>query len=125
MCKPHWTEYTRALRKASVARKATEATAALITEAEPVSEVQPVVDAEAEAPAASEKPEAGPGSGRGGRRRLTHPFRRTTGPGRTSGAFVRPVAIHARPREATPHGRPVAPTDASDRAGRRRPARDV
>ena len=24
MCRPHWTEYTRALRKASVARKATE-----------------------------------------------------------------------------------------------------
>jgi len=26
MCRPHWTEYTRALRKASVARKAAEVT---------------------------------------------------------------------------------------------------
>jgi hypothetical protein len=36
MCRPHWTEYTRALRKASVASKAAEA--GEVAEAEPVTE---------------------------------------------------------------------------------------
>jgi len=35
MCRPHWTEYTRALPKASVARKAAEAEAAPAVEPEP------------------------------------------------------------------------------------------
>lgn len=35
MCKPHWTEYTRALRTASVARKAAEVEAAPAAEPEP------------------------------------------------------------------------------------------
>ncbi len=40
MCKPHWTEYTRALRQAALARKATaaEPVAANGTAAEPVAE---------------------------------------------------------------------------------------
>jgi hypothetical protein len=40
MCRPHWTAYTRALRKASLARKATE-----VAEAEPAPE--PVAATEA------------------------------------------------------------------------------
>ncbi len=36
MCKPHWRQYTNALRKASLARKATEVEAAPPAEPEPV-----------------------------------------------------------------------------------------
>ena len=49
MCKPHWTEYTRELRRASVARKAVEAT-------EPAPD--PVV--EPEAPRRSRRAKAAP-----------------------------------------------------------------
>jgi hypothetical protein len=38
MCKPHWREYTAALRKAALARKAAEAEVAPATEPEPVAE---------------------------------------------------------------------------------------
>ena len=40
MCKPHWRQYTNALRKAAVARRATE------TATEPIAEAAPIVEAE-------------------------------------------------------------------------------
>jgi len=46
MCRPHWTEYTRALRKASVASKAAEADE--VAQAEPTPE--PVAEPEAPTP---------------------------------------------------------------------------
>jgi hypothetical protein len=49
MCKPHWTEYTRALRKASVARKA---------EVEPAPE--PIVEPEAQTPHKGRRAKAAP-----------------------------------------------------------------
>jgi hypothetical protein len=50
MCKTHWTEYTRALRKASVARKAAE------VEAGP----EPVAEPEAPAPRRGRRAKAAP-----------------------------------------------------------------
>ena len=47
MCKPHWRQYTNALRKAAVARKAIEATSDV--QAEP--EAEPELVAEPEPPA--------------------------------------------------------------------------
>lgn len=41
MCKPHWRQYTNALRKAAVARKAAEAEAAPAAEPESVAEPKP------------------------------------------------------------------------------------
>jgi len=54
MCKPHWTQYARALRRAAVARKATEATTEVAEAPDPAPEVpEAVPDApvEPEAPA--------------------------------------------------------------------------
>jgi len=45
MCKPHWNQYTSALRKAALARKAAEggaATEAAPTESEPVETPEPI-----------------------------------------------------------------------------------
>ena len=45
MCKPHWNQYTSALRKAALARKAAdgrEATEAAPTELEPVAPPEPI-----------------------------------------------------------------------------------
>jgi hypothetical protein len=45
MCKPHWNQYTNALRKAALARKAAdggEATEAAPTELEPVAAPEPI-----------------------------------------------------------------------------------
>ena len=51
MCRPHWTEYTRALRKASVARKA---------DVEPAPEPVVEPDVEPEAPRRSRRAKAAP-----------------------------------------------------------------
>jgi hypothetical protein len=57
MCKPHWRQYTNALRKAAVSRKAAEAATEAVTEPEPIAETESVTetttepDVEAEAPA--------------------------------------------------------------------------
>jgi hypothetical protein len=50
MCKPHWTEYTRELRKASVARKAE-------VDAAP----EPVADPEPPSPPKGRRAKAAPG----------------------------------------------------------------
>ena len=52
MCKPHWRQYTNALRKAAVSRKAAEAATDPVTEPEPIaeSEVPAEVEPETTAP---------------------------------------------------------------------------
>jgi hypothetical protein len=98
MCRPHWTEYTRALRTASLARKAAE-----VVEAEPNPE--PVAAAETPRRRGAPRPQArwrpSPADPRD---------RHTSGPGRESGAFVHPVASMLDRWTIAPRGRPVAPT---------------
>jgi hypothetical protein len=47
MCKPHWRQYTNALRKAAVSRKTAEAATKAVTEAEPIADTKPVTDTQA------------------------------------------------------------------------------
>ena len=58
MCKPHWRQYTNALRKAAVSRKAAEAATEAVTETERIAETEPAAEAltEAEAEAEAEAP---------------------------------------------------------------------
>ncbi len=56
MCKPHWRQYTNALRKAAVSRKAAESPTEAVTddevkEPEPIAEATSVAETEPEAPA--------------------------------------------------------------------------
>jgi hypothetical protein len=51
MCKPHWRQYTNALRKAAVSRKAAEAAAEAVAEPEPIAETEAITEAEPEATA--------------------------------------------------------------------------
>ena len=82
MCKPHWNQYTNALRKAALARKAAEGEAA---EPEPVAEPsQEARQAHAQADHA--------GGGLAGRRRIDRPPSQSSGPGRQPGALLRSVA---------------------------------
>src|SRR5687767_13276818 len=57
MCKPHWRQYTNALRKAAVSRKAAETATDAATEPEPVPE--PVAEAEAPTPRKGRRLKAG------------------------------------------------------------------
>ncbi len=83
MCKPHWRAYTNALRKAALARKAET------PEPEP-EVVGPDETPEPEAPAPRKTRR--PGQAEPGRSTpRSYPHRHTTGPGRESGACLRPV----------------------------------
>jgi len=57
MCRSHWTEYTRALRKASVARKAAEVAEVKVT-AEPVAEPEAPTPRQGRRAKAASEPEA-------------------------------------------------------------------
>jgi hypothetical protein len=51
MCKPHWRQYTNALRKAAVSRKAAEAATEPVTEPELIAETDAITEGEPEATA--------------------------------------------------------------------------
>ena len=107
MCRPHWREYTNALRKAAVARKAEAA------EARPGARAQ-VAEPRARHPSRRRRHRARPAAPRPSPRRRptpgSSPVRHTTGPGRESGAFVRPVASVACGGRATYSGSRIVPT---------------
>ena len=117
MCKPHWREYTNALRKAAVgAEGGAEPLVAVEAEPEPVPE--PAAEPMDEAECRSGTGPAAPRPSRRGKPRRPSssrpPSRHTKGPGRESGACLRPVWSGRHRRVSGALGGPVG--------GTRRPA---